>query len=210
MGININATLHNPVVRPINWMYNQSMGRPSKREARRRELTLAFARVLAAHGQAGASIAAVAEEAGVAPGLVHHHFASKQDLYGSLLELLIGGFHQRIAARAGGADSSLADYTDAALALDASADLVAARAWTGLFAEALSDRLLFEKVRRLLDTEVAVVERRGRGRLTAQDASAVLAYIIGALVFGAFAPRKAAGFAAPAARKLLAGLASVK
>jgi hypothetical protein len=32
------------------------------------------------------------------------------------------------------------------------------------------------------------------------------AFVVGALVFGAFAPRKAAGFAAPSLRKMLRGL----
>jgi hypothetical protein len=35
----------------------------------------------------------------------------------------------------------------------------------------------------------------------------VLAFIVGALVFGAFAPRKTTGFAAPALRALVAALA---
>ena len=85
--------------------------------------------------------------------------------------------------------------------------MVAARAWVGLFAEALSDSLLFEKMRRLLDTEVASLERRSEGAFAAKDASALLAFILGSLVFGAFAPKKAAGFAAPAARKLVRALA---
>lgn len=68
------------------------MGRPSNREARRAEILGAFARVLADHGYAGATIAAVAVEADVAPGLIHHHFRNKQDLLTSLLDNLISAF----------------------------------------------------------------------------------------------------------------------
>lgn len=38
------------------------------------------------------------------------------------------------------------------------------------------------------------------------DAGAVLAFVVGALVLGAFAPRKTAGFASPASRVILAAL----
>jgi hypothetical protein len=37
-------------------------------------------------------------------------------------------------------------------------------------------------------------------------ASAVVAFVVGALVVGAFAPRKTAGFAAPSLRRMLSGL----
>jgi hypothetical protein len=37
----------------------------------------------------------------------------------------------------------------------------------------------------------------------------VLAFVVGSLVLGAFAPRKTAGFAAPALAKLIASLAEV-
>ena len=58
----------------------------------------------------------------------------------------------------------------------------------------------------MMDTEVAHVEQRARGTLSTADASAVVAFVVGALVFGAFAPRKAAGFAAPGLRRMLGGL----
>jgi len=50
-------------------------------------------------------------------------------------------------------------------------------------------------------------ERRAtvRGELSTGDASAVVAFVVGSLVFGAFAPRKAAGFAAPTLKRVLAG-----
>jgi TetR/AcrR family transcriptional repressor of bet genes len=183
------------------------MGRPSLRSQRRAELAAAFARVLATHGSGGATIAAVAEEAGIAPGLVHHYFSDKQDLYVALVDGLMAGFRRQRAPARDARDPVVA-YADAALALDERADLVAARAWVGVLAEALSDPLLFDKLRRLLDAEVLHIEQRARGTLSTADASAVLAFIIGALVFGAFAPRKTAGFAAPSLRRMLAGLRS--
>ena len=196
------------MVGAIDWMYNQSMGRPSLRERRRRELVAAFARVLARHGYAGATIAAVAAEAGVAPGLVHHYFVDKHELLGELLGDLMARFRLRSQAAVESGTAPLDAYLDAALALGDSADVTAARCWVSVLAEAVRDPALFDRVRRLLDGEIAAIGRRSRGALDDRGGGAVLAFVIGALVFGAFAPRKTAGFAAPAARALAATLAA--
>jgi TetR/AcrR family transcriptional repressor of bet genes len=175
------------------------------RAERRTELTAAFARVLAAHGYAGATIAAVAQEAGVAPGLVHHHFADKEDLLASLLDDLMGRFRRRARHFESGADP-LDAYISAALALDGTADTVAARCWVGVLAEAVRNPTLFAQVRRLVDTEIESIRRRSASRLKTEDAGAVLAFVMGALMLGAFAPRKTAGFAAPALRTFVRAL----
>jgi TetR/AcrR family transcriptional repressor of bet genes len=179
------------------------MGRPSNREQRRAEILSAFARVLANHGYAGATIAAIALEARVAPGLVHHHFDDKAELLHGLVHDLISKFRQRVHHYQSSEDPLLA-YIDGALKLDERADLVAAKCWVGVFAEAVRNPTLFRLVRSLLDTEISNIEQRSRGRLSTEDAGSVLAFIIGALVLGAFAPRRTAGFAAPGLRKLVA------
>ena len=81
--------------------------------------------------------------------------------------------------------------------------VVAARCWVGIFAEAVRDPELFARVRRLIDTELVAIERRAGAELPTHGAEAVLAFVVGALVVGAFAPKKAAGFAAPSMRQLL-------
>ena len=65
---------------------------------------------------------------------------------------------------------------------------------------------LFRRARALLDAELDSIKEASRGRLSEQDAGALLAFIIGALVVGAFAPKKTSGFAAPGFRKLVAAL----
>ena len=172
------------------------------RESRREQLIGAFGRVLATHGYAGATIAAVAADAGVAPGLVHHHFSSKEDLLSGLLADLLERFRRRAHTLESQCDP-LHAYAGAALRLDASADVVAARCWVGLLAEAVRTPTLFAQVRRLVDAEIETIRRRSGNRLTSQDAAAVLAFILGSLVLGAFAPRKVAGFAAPAMERFL-------
>ena len=174
------------------------------RDQRRAQLVAAFARVLGRAGFAGATIAAVAEEAGLAPGLVHHYFTDKHELLAGLVRELTERFRRR--TRALEDDDSLDAYVTAALALGDTADITAARCWVGVFAEAVRDRPLFEQIRRLLDGEIQAIRRRAAGELEERDAGAVLAFIVGALVVGAFAPRKTAGFAAPAARRLVASL----
>ena len=178
------------------------MGRTSNRAERRTQILAAFARVLASHGYAGATVAAVAAEAGVAPGLVHHHFDSKGELLSALLKELVAAFRRRVSERAG--DGLLA-YVDAAVALDDRADVGAARCWVGVLAEAVRDPALFKQVRRLIDAEIAALQRSA-DRLSPRDAGALLAFILGSLVLGAFAPQKVAGFAAPGARRLIRGM----
>lgn len=191
----------------IDWVYNQSMGRRSLRDVRRAKLVAAFAQVLARQGFAGATIAAVAEEAGFAPGLVHHYFTNKSELLAALLAELMTRFRRRTHSFEPAGDP-LEAYISGALALGDTADIVAARCWVGVFAEAVRDPALFQQVRRLLDTEVQAIRRRSNGSLSERDSGAVLAFIVGSLVFGAFAPRRTVGFAAPSLRKLVRALSA--
>src|SRR5438132_11217131 len=59
---------------------------PKRKGERRRPIIGAYARELVTHGRAGASIARVADEVGVAPGLIHHHFETSCDLETALLD----------------------------------------------------------------------------------------------------------------------------
>lgn len=176
------------------------------RAQRRAEIVSAFAELLAGHGFAGATIAAVAERAGVAPGLIHHHFRDKEELLGALLDDLLTGFRARVRHyEADPALDRLLAYIDGALKLDDRADTIAARCWVGVIGEALRTPSLFARFRRLIDGEIASIGERSK--LDERQAGALLAFILGALVVGAFAPKKTAGFAADGARALLAGFA---
>jgi TetR/AcrR family transcriptional repressor of bet genes len=180
------------------------MGRPSLREARRAEILTALTRVLAAHGVEGATIARVAAEAGFAPGLLHHHFRSKDEMIEALLAELVAGFRAR--TRAHDERDRVLAYGLSALSLGKGSDPTAARAWVGVLAEALRTPALFARVRRMLDAEVESLRERSGWTFSEADASAILAFILGALVFGAFAPKKTTGFAAPALAKLISAL----
>ena len=185
------------------------MGRPSLREERRRELALALERVLARVGVADASIAAVADEAGVAPGLVHHHFKNRDDLLTTLVRELDRRFVAARAAPPGTPPHVVLHRTvDAAVALRGDAGRRAARAWVALYAEALGSPHVGGVVRALVLREwrtlTATWERLGASRDDAQRrAAAVVAMILGSLVFGALLPGTAVGFAAPSLHTLL-------
>lgn len=185
------------------------MGRPSTRPQRRAQLLSAFARVLADHGYAGATIAAVANEAGVAPGLVHHHFKHKAELMEALVNTLVSQFRARVQVRQqslGPKSDPLLTYIEGALRLDDQADPIAARCWVGVFAEAVRNPTLFKHLRQLIAQELTTIRRRSGDTLDEQQASAVLAFMMGALVMGAFAPENTTGFAAPALHQLVAAM----
>ena len=56
------------------------MARPSNADLRRRQIAAALARLLPVTGFRGASTKAIAQEAGLSAGLVHHHFSSKLEI----------------------------------------------------------------------------------------------------------------------------------
>lgn len=184
------------------------MARPSVRTERRAQIVQAFEEVLARHGIGGATIAAIAQHAGVAPGLLHHHFRDRDDLVEELVRHLARAFRGRIPERRDDPTGWLLAYTDAVLSRGGDARPTEAMAWVGIFAESIRLPTVATLVRRALSAEVdrlgAGFEGAGLGRAEAEAAAAsVMALIAGALVFGALVPDRASGFAAPAARRLI-------
>jgi TetR/AcrR family transcriptional regulator, transcriptional repressor of bet genes len=183
------------------------MGRPTNRTERRRELARAYERTLARHGLGGATVAAIADEAGVAPGLIHHHFADRTDLVVELVSSLIGRFRSRLPEKSDPAER-LTAYVDAALALQPLAGRTAAKAWVGLFAEAIGSRRVAEALQRVLLRELSALEANLRAvglsaKEAQQGAAGILSCILGCLIFGALLPGRATGFAAPFAKRVL-------
>lgn len=82
---------------------NEMVHRKSLREIRRQEtrhlVLMAARRVLARAGFAGASIEAIAREAGIASGTVYLHFDNRAHLFGELFELA-SGWETRAMAQA--------------------------------------------------------------------------------------------------------------
>ena len=111
------------------------MGRPRNTDTRRAEIVGGLARVMAQRGYAGASVAAIAAEAQLATGLVHYHFARKQDILLALVADLAAQILRRFEAHRAEAAEPLVAAVDALLGTDAG-DPVAAACWAWIGAEA--------------------------------------------------------------------------
>lgn len=74
------------------------MGRPSNTEQRKQEIIHSLLRVMARQGYAKSSIQAIAKEAGLAPGLIHYHFKTKQDILLGLVNWIVESVIQRLAS----------------------------------------------------------------------------------------------------------------
>lgn len=90
--------------------YRSPRRREGAQETRRRMLAAA-GRLLAAHGYAGTTIAAVAREAGVAPETVYAAFGNKRTLVGELVRTSVRGDGSAPAAEQAGA-AAVAAATD--------------------------------------------------------------------------------------------------
>jgi len=197
------------------------MGRSSVVVERRAQLVRAFQRSLAERGYAGASTAAVAREAGLAPGLVHYYFASKQEM---LLEVLrsirgaVGRRHDERLARAGHAPRArLYALIDALLEYDPSgASAPIQETWTVIAAEAVHQPTVREAYGAALLALVDRIESSLREilrdeRRVARDvrslAAAIVAAVQGVYQMDAVVPGAAKrGSSAPALRQMVAGL----
>ena len=119
------------------------MGRPANTAERRQQIVGGLMKLIARKGYAGASIQDIAREAGLASGLVHYHFESKQEILLTLFAQLEDLVKQRLDARlaalpaAGDPRAALDALIDAFLAIDEKADQRAVLCWTMISAEAI-------------------------------------------------------------------------
>lgn len=88
-------------------MARTRLTRAESREQTRRRLLEAGARVFRHHGYRGASVEAIAAEAGYTVGAVYSNFEGKDDLVLALLEEQIGEITERVIAAAGEAKDAV-------------------------------------------------------------------------------------------------------
>ncbi len=190
------------------------MGRPSNRDERRRDIVEAALVVMSTQGFDGASVQAIAKQAGLSAGLLHHHFGSKAAVLEALLHTLEGRVQARaesLGARKRGAWGRLEAWVDAHLATGPDADRHAVGAWVWIGAEALKGgkvRELFGAVmQRRHDTLRTLVDAAAQERGARVDATAlattVLATIEGFYGLAASTEVVLEGSAAGAVRRLL-------
>jgi TetR/AcrR family transcriptional repressor of bet genes len=196
------------------------MGRPSNRKERRAQIASALGRVMARQGYAQATIAAVAKEASLAPGLIHYHFEDKQAILVALVGELAGRLETRTAARLAGASDAprarLHALVDAHVGLGDDADPSAVAAWVIVAAEAVRQpevRALYAKAISSTQRRMELLLRaalRADGRSTRRSkelAAAITSAIEGAFLVHAAAPGVLpSGYAAPALHVLIDAL----
>jgi AcrR family transcriptional regulator len=173
-------------------------------EARRRDVSEAVWRVLAARGFAGLTLRAVAAEMGATTGLLTHYFPSKQALVAHALEVL----DERSDARPRPAADSAAPAGGLAmvraLLLDVlpltERDATDNRIWVGSWDAALAAPGLaaehaerYRRSRRRLLDHVTEAQRAGElpgGRAAEDMAAAAQCFVLGLVVQALFAPEE--------------------
>jgi len=146
------------------------MARPENTAERREQILDGLMRVIARKGYAAATTAAVAKAAKLAPGLIHYHFESKQELLLALLERLSALLEARRRERlsAGDDDGPWAQvdaFIDACLALDAKADPLAVACWTALSAEAIGNPEVGAQYRKVVHRHAQLLQEAVLGVL---------------------------------------------
>jgi TetR/AcrR family transcriptional repressor of bet genes len=194
------------------------MSRPSNTEERKAQIVRGMLRVMAERGYERATVQAIADAADLSPGLLHYHFASKQEILVALAEDLARAAQdrQRALTSRRSARARLLAFLDAHVALGQGADPAAVACWVAIGAEALRipdvqavyQRVTAEVMRALEDlAREALREERRVTRRARAIAAGLLAAAEGAFQLSAAAPGLLPrGFAAPTLRAMAAGL----
>ena len=196
------------------------MGRPSNTEQRRQQIATGMIKVMAKHGYDGAVIGDIAKAAHLTPGLVHYHFADKEEILLAALDTLAAKHLARLDERQAQAEGRPLDeigaFLDVHLGLGADADPAALACWNLLSGEALRNRKVqerFEKAMTAMVGRLAASIRKGVAQkdLACEDASAAAAALVatiqGYFVLAASArPTIPRGSAARCTRKMAEGL----
>lgn len=194
------------------------MPRPSNTEARRAQIVAAMLRVVAERGYERATVKDIADAAGLSPGLLHYHFASKQEILVALAETLAETAQKRQTELAApkSARARLLALLDAHVARGKGEDPAAVACWVTLGAEAPRIPELAAVYRRVTETALktlrdhtrtALVEEKRSPTRAGSIAAGLLSAVEGAFKLAVAAPGMLPeGFAAPTLRAMAEGL----
>ena len=116
------------------------MGRKPNTESRRHQIIDALLLEIAETGYERASTVSIAARAGLAPGLIHYHFKSKEEILLALVDELVA-FAELSGAvamdTAGLPRDKLGAYISARVGFGPHADTVQVKAWVSILAEAM-------------------------------------------------------------------------
>lgn len=187
------------------------MPKPTNADTRRTQIVAAMLPVLAEHGYERATIALIARQAGLAPGLIHYYFPSKREILVSLVRSVSDYADTRFREAVPDPATPLqrlAAYFEARLGLGQGASAEVAAAWVMIGAEAVRQPEVREVYQAAVAQELATLttlleaclRQDGRNPAAAAGlAPALLAFMEGAFQLASAAaavmPR---GYAAPA------------
>lgn len=164
---------------------------PARREDTRSRLLRAAIEVVEDGGYAAASVAAIAERAGLATGTLYRHFPSKADLFVELFRS-VGDSELVAMQQAAAATRSAAEELDAVIATFAGRAMSRPRLAWALVYEPLDPPVDAERVRyrRAYARRMAqfVRERVDGGELPDQDPDTTAAALIGGIVEALVSP----------------------
>jgi TetR/AcrR family transcriptional repressor of bet genes len=220
VGRTTNSTMRSPpgprqgiFGHPTNPGRSERVARASNTQERRQQIVDALLAEMAERGYEGASVQAVARRAGLAPGLVHYHFESKQEILLEAVRQLRDLFARRfeaLAARAATPRDRLRAFLDARLARGEGASATAVAAWVVVGAEAVRQpevKAAFQEVMREQRRMLEQLLRDLAGEALSPRDAGRLCGIVLAAIEGAFQLSVSADEVMPrdyAARTLLA------
>ncbi len=192
------------------------MSRKSNTEQRRAEIVAAMLRTIAEHGYENATIQAIARQAGLAPGLIHYHFKTKDEILVQLVTALADAGRARYLAAIATTTTArerLRVYVDSRLALGPGAQPDAVAAWVVIGTEAVRQPAVRAVYQAAIGAELALLTPLLVDRLNEAGkrsaAAPLLAASLMALMEGAFQLASAAaevmpkGYAAGTALQML-------
>lgn len=192
------------------------MPRKSNTADRQAEIVAAMLKVIASNGYEKTTIQEIAKQAGLAPGLIHYHFADKREILIALAKHLSEYVYQRYQEFAASADTPekrLRAYFNARLGFGAGASTDAVAAWVVVGSEAIRDAKVGEVYQDAIASELKLLRELLSAyfadRRKPQTNVSKLAAVLMAFSEGAFQLSSAArkvmprGYAAEAAFQLV-------
>lgn len=161
------------------------MGRKSNTDQRRQQIIDALQHEMAADGYERTSIKSIAASAKLAPGLVHYHFKSKQEILLALVDQLIDQANAELKTIL---DSDitpamkLATFVSSRVGTGHQSNPTLVKAWLSIMGEAVGQTKVRTRVSHWIDADQQLLEAllKEAGANDAKErASAVLAAIVG-------------------------------
>lgn len=188
-------------------------------DERRAQIVEGLLSVMATSGYEGATIVAIGKAAGLASGLVHYHFATKDEVLLALVDRLVAGVRDRYEARAtgeAGPGGRLHAWIDAHVARGKDGDPRAVVAWSLIGAEAVRNAAVRAAYQRAIEDEMTLtrdlvrrcLDEDGRATTGAKRiAATIVSAMEGALRIGAVTEGVLpGGFASTMIKRLADGL----